>query len=794
MIWTIDALRTDLKQAWRATTRRPGGTIALVLVLGLGVGLTSAMFALADPFLFRPLPFADPESLVVVQVSPEAARALTRGISLPTFDEWRRRTDLFTGLAAWRTDSGVRVRTSDGTSMLTTVQATEDFFTVLGIQPAGLAAWKMSAHNRDDVVALTPRGRRSAGGPGLTVGDWLDRSDGPDAQIAALLPTDFLFPNIGIAREIDALFPFEAGAVADIRVWNDDGSPAVYSYLNMLGRLAPGVTAGQVSAGLAWSVDSKRTISVSVEPLTEVMTRSVRPLARGALAAGLLILLVCAGNVANLLIVRNSFRRRDHATRVALGASRATLARLAFFEFGLIEGTGIIVGLVMAAVVTAVVRSVIPYEFASLGNPSVSWRVVAFVAATGLAVSIIGAGPAWLVQRVRPVALFGRTRTRDAPGVRSLRFAMAAVQSAVAVVLAIGATLLVHSYSNLTGQHVGIDSDVLVISAWYPDADTTVKLQADIDATIEGIQRLPGVQMVAASEGSMLNSVRSSVGLTIDGRRIFANKKAVTTNFFETTGLRIREGMGLGTEDREVGAIVVSRSFARRYWPNSVAVGKTAGLGGSTIRVVGVTDDVFDVALDAEPMPTVYLPLHDPSVGFAISYLIRSNESSASLRDPVNRVLLAVNRDMVIRGFSTVGERLSDSVRNRIFATLILSLFAIAGLAVSSAGLIGVVTFLVARRTREIAIRVAVGAGRSSIRWLVIREAVTAAIVGALAGLVVGHWLAKSLEALLYGLEPGSWGTPSAAAALTVLLMGLAAVIPAQHALRIQPIEALLVD
>jgi hypothetical protein len=408
-------------------------------------------------------------------------------------------------------------------------------------------------------------------------------------------------------------------------------------------------------------------------------------------------------------------------------------------------------------------------------------------------VTILAAIPVWLARRVGPGAVFGRQGSGDAPKMRPIRFAVTAVQSGLAVVLATGAALLLQSYANLVTQDTGFDRQALAVSVRFPSGRSGAALQAEVDAAIVELRRLPSVQQVAASVGSMVDLVGSGMGLTVNGRGAPTSRKAVTPDFFDATGLSIAAGRPLQSEDRNTSGVVVNRAFVREHWPDGIAVGKTVGFGKRSIPVVGVTDDAFDVALDSAPKPTVFVLL-DGATATALTFMIRGTGNPDALREPVRRALASASPGIAIREYSTVGQRLSQSVRDRSFATLMLTFFAIAALGVSVAGVIGVVMFIVAGRTREIAIRVAIGARSRHVRWLVTREAFWAATTGAVAGAIAGRWLSRSVESFVYGVEAGSWTTTLAAAGAAVLLMALAARLPARRALRLDPTAALRVE
>jgi predicted permease len=787
----MDKVILDFTHAFRSLARRPAGTTALVLVLALGVGLTSAMFALVDPFLLRPLPYRDPDRLVVVTLSSGAIRLIAKDTALPTYPQWRDRKDLFVDLAAWSHYAEQAMSVGDRTEELHTQQVSGNFFAVLGQEGSLAPAWPDIARTQEPVLALTDRGHRKIGAP---LNASVEDSLGGRHRVAAVLSPDFLFPSAGRTVVLDGLIPYEPGLVLDIRRWNTRGAPSNYEELYFIGRLVPGVSTRQVEAALSWSNAAGEVAKVQVVPLVEMMTERVRPSALGALAAGGLILLVCIGNVANLLIARSAHRTREMATRAALGASRMALARLTAIESLVVATLGTGIGVAVASIALDVMMAITPVEYTALGAPAITGRVWLFAAAAGLTVTTLASVPSWFTRRTGSGAIFGWHGTGDAPKLRPIRFLVTAAQSAVAVVLVIGAALLLRSYINLVGQDPGFDRGTVAVSVRMPPGITGAALQTEVEVSLAKLQRLPTVRDVAASFGKMVDRVGSGSGLTVNGRDAYTDRKEVTLGFFEAAGLSIVEGRALRDEDRDRAGIVVNRAFARTHWPDDSAVGKTVGFGTRQVPIVGVTNDVFDAALDAMPKPTIFLLFYDRVTAAGLTFLIRSDGNAEPLREPVRRALASVNPRIAIREYSTVGSRLSHSVRDRSFATLMLTLFASAALSVSLAGIISVVMFIVTGRTREIAIRMAIGAQRHHVRWLVVREVLWAAAAGAVAGVVAGHGLSGTIESLVYGVDAGSWSTSIVAAAVAVLVMAFAASVPARRAVRLQPTDALRVE
>jgi hypothetical protein len=323
----------------------------------------------------------------------------------------------------------------------------------------------------------------------------------------------------------------------------------------------------------------------------------------------------------------------------------------------------------------------------------------------------------------------------------------------------------------------------------YPPDQSTSAIQEDIEASVESLRRLPGVRAASALIGPLVDNSMTGMMVRIDGRYVPVNYTAVEPAFFDAAGMTLLQGRNLTAADAETG-IVINETMARAHWPERSPIGDLVEPRG--FEIVGVVADVLHSALDVPPEPAVFGVLDQPrSAARPVHYVLRAEGTAASYRETARRALTRVNPDAVIEQVDTLGERLASSVHDRTFATLLLTLFGIAGISVTLAGLVGIVAFIVARRTREIAIRVAIGAQRHHVRRLVVGEAIGAATVGTFTGLLIGRWLSAWLESLVFGIEVGNWTTALAAAAALLGVAVLTALVPARRALALTPTEAL---
>jgi putative ABC transport system permease protein len=783
----MDRWRQDLVHAWRAVRARPGATLAMMLVLALGVGLVTAMFALADPFLFRPLPYSAPDDLVVITLRSDGPIGRGRQSGIPALAEWQGRSDLFAGLAAYRLGEPVRIRLPGGAAVVRTAGVTEQFLDVLGTP---VSAWLSYESSTDGTLPLTLTAsafQRLFGSN--KVGEHFSRTlqtpDGRSVRIVGSLPPMFLFPSPHVTFPVEALTSMREAQVS------------VDSAGVIIARLRAGVSIAVVQDALAATLPSAAQARIEIDSIDRYMTGRVRPIALGALGAGALILLVCVGNVANLLLARAAFRMREFATRRALGASRADLTRLVLVELGFVTAGAVASGVWLAHLSLEVANRLMPVEYLALGGPSITWRVVGFGCAAGGVVVLAGLLPVYTVARAMPATVVGEASGVEARRIRTLRFMMAATQTAIAIMLAAGAVLLVRSYVNLMTRQTGFSGDVIVLTTSYSPGGEG--LQQRIDATIGRLGAVPGVQRAAAAIGSMVDRLIMPGSIVVDGEPIPAIMKHVTPGYFEAVGSTTIRGRPLRAADVHRSAVVVSESLARRAWPDQPAVGQRIGRSRET-EIVGVVRDELNFLLDGAPYPTVFSLMQnvwDNCTGSAcgqVSYVVRPADDAPALRPITSRIITDVDADAVVFDTRSIDERLSWTVKDRAFATFVLAFFAVAAISVCAAGLVGIVAFIVSRRTREIAIRVAIGARPTHVLRTVAAETLTAVLAGIVAGLIAGRWAALSLEHLVFGIDAGDWTTSAITAVAMIVLTVLAVMLPARRALALSPSDALRVD
>ena len=710
--------------------------------------------------------------MAAIQVSGEA---LSPDVDAPTITEWRALTSLFKGIGVHDSGRFEHAQVDGRTVGILTWRVSPGFLEVLGIS-------SLSFNSLDPVLGtpaiLTPIGRRLVSSGRIVLVDPLSGQPSGPLVIVGTLPDGFVFPDPGIARTAAVLIPYESDYVLGVD-FNMKGQRRIGQRPGpqLIARLSPDVTPAIVAQALSHLPSGQR-IKVSAEWLSDRMSRPVRPLLIGMLAAGVWVLLVCVGNVTTLFTIRTTARSREFATREALGAGHIQLVRLWTFDLAILAASSTFLGLGVAWATLALARGIVPDQMSVFGEPTVTLRVVACATAgaaiIGLAslLAAISATRRLSTGRERFTLRVGRTsRTR---------FAAATLQCTLATILAVGASLLVRSYLNLIEQEIGYDGSATTVGVRYasPSVQSRSTLVNDLYTTLGGLRNIPGVAAVAASPGPIVNALSAGRTIVVDGVRILVSATAVAGSFFEATGMTVLQGRGFTDEDqRTADAVVVNDLLAQQLWPNANPVERTISLAGRDLRVVGVVRRVFDRRLDMSPTPTLYFLIERDFPLSRVVYVFRMHRGESPALSTLWRTISGVRSDAVLERQDTIQSRLLGTIRDRTFAAFGLTTFGLVTLGVTVSGIVAIVAFVSQQRTREIAVRLALGAQRRDVLWLVGREAAAAAAMGAVSGVVAGGMLSRFLASLVYGIEAADWLTIATAGAFVAVTMIITATI-----------------
>ena len=779
---TLRRLGPEVREASRGLLFNKHDARGRVLLIAVGVAIATVVFFLTDGVLFRGLPYLNSKQIFAVAV--ERAGPLRSSVpdSVPTIGDWRRRQDLFADVAAYEPGSVTRFETGGGDIVVRTARVTPRFVPMLtGFEPVG---WDRPATPDTALLTLLPNmlGRIEAMGvSGTLVGRQFARPSGGHVAVAAVLPQTFTFPFAAVSAPVDAL-----------ELVADDALPATATGL-VLVRISPGVAPSEVEQALRSTFLQPEAWRVSLTELGTRLTRRVRPVAVGAVAACVVLLLGCVANLVNLYLANRAARLREFQTRQALGATPAGIRRMWATEVALEAAVGATLGLAVAIAAIGYLPRVLPELWNVSGFPDSSARTVLFAAVLAWLLAGFSALPAIFspLQR-QSLTIVSGSRLH-----RKWRFAAVAVQCAVASLLFTAAGLVMSSWTILTGQEIGFDPQVVVTSVSYRPDRGGVALQDDIDSTIGLLGRLPGVQGAGAAVGSMLDRLIFPQSLSIGGTQVGAvARKQVSASYFETVGSRLVAGRVLALTDAGAPVLVVTEAVSRQLGRNPV--GEVAQPGNRLI--VGVVRDERNRQLDeASPMPTAFELLRNPwQSGCAlcgqVTYVVRTSQDSPDLPQLIRRAVQSVNTQAVVYESSSISDRLASTVQDRTFATALLSVFGAAALFIATSGLISVILLAVRQRLKEVGIRIALGATPAQVLRALLAD--TALAAGA--GLAIG-WLMSSLvlsvtRHLLYGIG-GVAELLIVGAFLIVMLTTLAAmVMPARHVLGLSAARVLRFD
>jgi predicted permease len=805
--FTADAdLVQDVKHGVRMLLKSPSFTLSAVLILALGIGGTVSIVTLLDTLQFRPLAYQDAERAVTIWQRQAARPAEREDVSPADFLDWRDRARSFSVMA------GVIPYSMDYTGgtepeVLFGAQVTEGFFDALGMPPMIGRGFLPGEHvrgaGRAAIITYGFWQSRYAGDPNIV--HKTISMDGEPWTIVGVLPRSFA-PQL-------LLRPGELVVWTPKIVQEHEKRTRASAWWNVVARLAPGVTVEQaqsemdtISAALAReNPRTNATSSAVVVPLREHLMGGVRLPLVLMLGAVVLVLGIGCANVASLLLARGIERSREFAIRSALGAGRSRLVRQLVAESLLLSLVAAGAGLALAQWTLGGIVAIAPAGLLRLREAAIDGRVLLFAAAlTTVTAVVFGLIPALQFSKQGRDVL----RERQSDMVRgSLRRGLVAAEVAVALVLLVGAGLLVKSFGRLLAVDPGFSPQGVVmvqVFAWdrhgAPDRARTF-----FKSTIEHLQALPGVQAagaVSAMPFAMSNiNIRSA--LEVVGRPAVKDVEQRGTyvtiaspGYFTAMSIPLREGRLLEDRDSETAPVVavISEGLRRREWPDESPVGRRLRISwqGRPVEadVVGVVSQIRHDGLDTAPRPEVFLSLPQFPFG-SMTYVVRGPGDAAALIDRVKGQIWTVDPMQPVYDSASVERLVQASVVRQRFSMSVMSAFAFVALLLCASGIYGIISFTTTQRTREIGVRMALGADGPMIRGMVLREAATVILIGLAAGIAGAVAASRFLQTLLFEVRPGD---PLTIASVSLLLavVGLAACyVPARRATRVDPLIAL---
>jgi putative ABC transport system permease protein len=798
----------DLRHGARMLRKSPTFTVSAVFILAIGLGGTVSIVTLLDTLLFRPLPYLEAERVMTLWQRRAAVPEDLEDVSPANFLDWRERSVSFSALAAVVPYSHDYTGGSEP-EVLFGAQVTEGFWDALGMQPALGRGFLPEEHVRGArAVVIISHGlwQRRLGSDPAIVNKTIRMDDEP-WTIVGVLPREFapqLMPRPG---ELEVWTP----KIIQDHEKRTRGS----AWWNVVGRLKPGISreAAQremeaISAGLAREhAATNAGVSAAVVPLREHLMGEIKTPLLLMFGAVVLVLGIGCANVASLLLARGMEREREFAIRSALGAGRARLVRQLVSESLMLSGIAAVCGVAFARWGIGGIVALAPTGVLRLQEASIDGRALLIAGAlTTLTAVGFGLLPALEFSRPRLDAMRERG---GAPG-RSFRRSLVAAEVAFALVLLTGAGLLIRSFNRLTAVDPGFSTaGVVQLQVFvYERHLTPERTRTFFTTTLSRIRALPGVQAAGAVSAMpfAVANINIKSPLDIVGRPAGSDRERrgayvtiATPGYFETMRIPLRAGRLFEDRDTERAPTValVSDSLRRREWPGEGAVGKRIGVRWQGRRVeaevVGVVGEIRHDGLDSVPRPEVFLPLAQLPFG-SMTYVVRADVESAGLIDAVKREVWTVDPVQTFYDTARLDRLVSASVVRQRFSMTLMSALALLALVLCATGIYGVISFTTAQRTREIGVRMALGADGRAIRRMVLREGSAVIGAGLIVGLAGALALSRFLGRLLFEVQPGDPATM-----LTVCLLlggvGLAACyLPARRATRIDPVAALRIE
>ncbi len=804
----------DVKYAARMLATNRGFTIVAVVTLALGIGANTAMFSAVNAILLRPLPYKNSNRLVNVWGSSAKYPGFRMTLSVPEFNDIRAQNHSFEIMAGFR-DYTMNWTGHGDPEVLSVTNVSQDFFTTLGVSPARgrLFTPDEATPGKDRVVILSDAMWKSSfGGDSAALGQTIIL-DGAAYTIVGIMPPGFEFQN---ASDYSPQIwkPFAPSAkVAQGRQQRETF---------VIGRLRRGVSVEQahaeaqiVAANMAKAYPKEdEGQGLSVMSMKQGVVHGVQPALLILLAAVGFVLLIACVNVANLFLARSWKRQREFAVRVALGATRARLIRQLVLESVLVAIVGGFAGLTIAAWGIDVMRRLAPPEtprLAGIGlDQSVLWFTLGISVLTGIAFGLVPA-----LQTSRPdLNVFlkeGAATNISGYGARRhhrLRSLLVVSEVALAVILLVGAGLMLKSFSRLTHKDPGFRIDhALTADVTLPEAKykTEEKQREFFDDLLNRIDRLPGVESSALMTTPLLSNYLRMTEFSVEGVlnkdsrfEPYFEMKVVTPAYFQTAGIALLQGRPFDERDtgKSPAVVIVNETLARRYWPVGEAIGKRVSFSTDKdghpdwCQIIAVATDARDVALIQLPKAEVYLPFQQ-NITSSISLIVRAKGDPAFLEPAVRAAVWSIDRDIPVEEMATLEQAVARSEAEPRFHAVLLGVFAALGLTITLVGIYGVISYSVSQRTREIGIRMALGAQSRDVLRQVLWEGMKLALAGLAIGIIAALALTRVLAALLFEVRATDPVTFVVVSSLLACVALAACYLPARRATRVDPLVAL---
>jgi putative ABC transport system permease protein len=804
----LSDLSQDLRFGVRMLLKNPGFTVIAIIALALGIGANTAIFSVVNAVLLRPLPYKNPERLVMVWEDNSKQGFPRDTPAAPNYLDWRDQNHVFEGMAAM-VDISVNLTGTGEPERIDGRRVSGSLFELLGVQPQLGRIFRSEEDQlgANGVVVLSHGlWQRRFGGDPDVVGKPINLN-GKSFTVVGVMPRTYQFPTRTDQFWIPIAF--------DAKEAKQRGN----HYLEVLARMKSGVSLQQAQAEMTTIAtrlqqqypETNTGIGAVVTPLHEHLVGDIRPALLILLGAVAFVLLIACANVANLLLARAAVRQKEIALRLALGASRTRMTRQFLTESVLLSALGGSVGLLFSVVGLNLLKRFIPPNISQVQAIGIDARVLVFTLLISIATGLLfGLAPAVQMANSDLNDTLKETGRDSAAGRHGNRIRGFLIISEVAVsfLLLIGAGLLINSFIHLRHVDPGFRSEKLLTmkivlpETRYPDKQGRSLFY---DELLRRIETLPGVVTAAVATDLPLTNTGNSLGIAMEGRADPAPDRmpiiitrVVSPGYFKTMSIPLLDGRVFTEGDKSDSppVVIISETMARRFWPNEDPLGKRIKVGRSTssrpwLTVIGVVKDVRQYELIIEPKPQMYVSYQQAEFFEPRALVIRANFDPLSLAGTVRQTVWEIDKDQPVSDISTMEEVIADSVARQRFSMWLLGIFAGLALVLAAVGIYGVMSYSVAQRTREIGIRMALGAQRSDVLKMTIGGGLRLVLMGAAIGLVAALVLTRVMSSLLFGVSPTDPLTFVSISIVLISVAVLASYVPALRATRVDPMFAL---
>ncbi|HEX8474382.1 MAG TPA: ABC transporter permease [Pyrinomonadaceae bacterium] len=804
----METLLQDLRYSLRMLLRNPGFTIVAVLALALGIGANSAIFSVVNAVLLRPLPYKNPEQLMIVSESNMQNGINRSPATLLNFLDWREQNQVFEQMAAMRM-SGFNLTEGNEPERVQAMTTSPSFFTLLDAK-AALGRTFLPEEEKpgnERVVVLSHNLWQGRFGSDRNIINRDIRLNGENFKVVGVMPADFQFEQVALWTPLTTDMGQGGAAAARSR----------RMYL-VLARLKPGVNMQRartelntIASRLAQQYpEANAGWSTTLTPLREQIVGAIRPALFVLLAVVAFVLLIACANMANLLLARAATRQKEVAIRLALGATRGRLIRQFLTESVVLALLGGLLGLLFTFWAKNLLVLMLPANNPLRDQVTVDWKVLLFTLGISILTGVIfGLAPALQASKpdLNQTLKEGGKTSSSGFGKHRIRSFLVVAEVTLALMLLIGAGLLLRSFLRLQDVDPGLNvKNALALQISLPQAKyAEVPLQVGFFQQImQRIASLPNVESVSADSNLPLGTRRNSMSFYIEGQTpaspeqmLRSEVHEITPNYFRTMGIPFLKGRDFTDRDApgSPAVVIINQSLATRFFANEDPIGKRISLTpfGQPpvwIQIVGVAGDVRHTGLAAEPGPQLYTPYYQDPV-LNMSLVVRTKSNPMSVASSVRNEIRKADGEIPVFGVRSLEQMASESIAPRRITMLLLGFFAVLALVLAAVGIYGIMSYSVTQRTHEVGIRMALGAQPRDILKMIVKQGMLLTLIGVAVGFVAAFAATSVLASFLYGVSSTDLVTFVTAPLILMAVAILACVVPARRATKVDPMTAL---